>query len=263
MTFCLANYVHDLFRAGPPVDFATHFKYVPEVDPPADHVAGISAFAFLARRDIPFVVTSHAAYRKGRFPGRVVLVLRDPRDVVVSRYHMMTKHSLTVGCGFIDFLHGTRELGEIGVPSPVHALSRYLDSWVAPVLEGHALITSYEHWRASPEQGLTGLLTALELPIDRDLVATACARSDVCSMRRAEARQTHHTRADFHAHRGPHPEPPDPDSQFVRRAVVGGWRLDLDGAERAALCRLLDTQITRRTKDMFRRLGLPYEFGES
>jgi Sulfotransferase domain len=244
MLFCLANYLHDLYGVGPPVDFETQYEYVPFADPPGDHVPGVEAF--LGRADLPFILRSHAPYRSGIYHGSLVLILRDPRDVLVSLYHYVTAHKPVARPGFMDYLEGSTSLARRGLPSPPYALSRYLDSWVRPVLEGRVTVTRYELWREQPERGLAQLLPSLGIPVDNRKVAAACASSSVTAMRRLEEMSGMTTAS------------ADVNTRFVRRGAVGGWRSELNAGERARLCEVVDGWLTRRTKSMFATLGLPY-----
>ena len=255
MTFCLANYMRQLYSSGPEVTFGSYFRYVPDADRPIDDPLGGGAFNFLDRNDVPFVLRSHAPYRKDRFPGRVVLVLRDPRDILVSHYHYLTKNERVTNCDFRTFLHGNTDLATNGVPSGLHAISRHLDSWARPVLEGQIAVTSYETWRTAPEAGLTQLLATFGLPVEENLVAIACERSQETRMRQSEATPGNLSAAETRKE----PDPSERNSYFVRRASVGGWRTELNAKEQEELLRVLSRRLTTRTKAMFRHLGLPYE----
>jgi hypothetical protein len=260
MTFALANYLRTVYGAGPPVDFETYADYIPDADVMSDHPAGLDAYAFAERLDVPFVVRSHAPFSNDRFSGRVMLVLRDPHDVLVSQYHLVTKHLSVCQCDFREFLAGNESLAALGLPSPVHALSRYLDSWVSPVLAGTVPVTTYESWRGAPEAGLANLLCGLDIPLEQGAVGIACAGSELESMRKAEDRRPLGSPRVV-PERKALASRSDANARFVRKAEVGGWRAELAGPDAALVDRLLDSHLTRRTKRMYAELGLPYEVG--
>jgi len=260
ISYCLAAYLREYFDLRANLSLSNYTGYVPNADDPPDSPFGIDSFLFADLLQVPMIATSHAPYKKGRFGEEIILVLREPHDVMVSYYFFLTTYLHRVECGFADFLRGNTDLAAIGMPSPVYALSRYLDSWVEPVLSGAVTVTTYEAWHASPEEELTKLLTILRLPRRELLVAKECVLSDADHMRLSEQTEgAHFSAVDITKNQPEDLGSRNPDARFVRRASVGSWRTELTTHEATLLDEALDRQLTRRTKKMMLDVGLGYK----
>jgi len=140
----------------------------------------------------------------GRY-GRVVYMVRDGRDTVVSYYH----HHLRIGEDpgsigiFLErFLAGTLD----GWGSwPVHVRS-WLDSPQAQ--NGTLRIVRYEDLRERPEEELTAVARFLSLPSGPDAIRAALEAHSVERMRERERQTAFHRQ--FRR-----------DMTFVRRATIG------------------------------------------
>jgi hypothetical protein len=233
--FSLANYLRITRGLDVEVDFKSAHSVTPAVH---TGIAGIESehFAYPEREDVPLVAASHWPYASGRFPGVTILLLRDPRDVVVSQFHAVTKHKVKFQGPFEDYLH-RRDMGP-------RSVARYLDSWVPWAARHRDRVITYERWFRSPEDGLAELLAHLGIEADRAAIAEACAASAFDRMRQIE----HET------HRPVTPES-DPDSRFVRRGRPGGWR-ELPPEHAAMLDAALRRWLTPRARELLATQGL-------
>ena len=143
---------------------------------------------------------------------KVVVLCRDPRDVVVSLYFQMTKRSKKkIDCGISDFIRHDK----FGIANIIDVLN----SWYRR-LRNHksCLWVRYEDMKADPSNELLRILSFLGLEsVNRDFVRQAVAFADFKNMKRMEAKGEFGTPALRPA------DPSDPDSFKVRRGIVGGY----------------------------------------
>lgn len=231
--FSLANYLKITRGLELDIGFKSVYSLIPAVHTGRPE---IESFAYPEREDVPFVAASHWPYATDRFPGAIVLLLRDPRDVVVSQFHAVTKVHLKFQGSFEEYLR-RRDMGAISV-------ARYLDSWAAWGLRHSDRVVTYERWCAAPEDGLAELLTTLGIHVDRASVTAACAASHFDRMRLSE----------YESWR-PAPPGSDPDSHLVRRGRPGGWH-DLSSEHASLLEDVLRRWLTPRARKLLAAQGL-------
>jgi hypothetical protein len=233
--FSLANYLRITRGLEIEIDFNTAYSVIPAVhtgmaDIETEH------FAYPDREDVPLVVASHWPYARDRFPGTTILLVRDPRDVVVSQFHAVTKQRVKFEGSFEDYLL-RRDMG-------ARSVARYLDSWVPWGMRHRDRVMTFERWVRSPEDGLAELLAHLGIEVDRAALAEACAASAFDRMRQIE-----------HETLRPVTPESDPDSRFVRRGRPGGWR-ELPPEHAARLEAALRRWITPRAQNLLAAHGL-------
>ena len=148
---------------------------------------------------------------------RLVLLGRDPRDVIVSSFHHKSERSRRAQCSLPEFVRHPRW--------GIHGLVDVLNDWHDRFGPHPALVeTSYEGLHADPVGELTVVLEGLGLPVDRASVAAAVQFASFDRMRAAE------TAGEWQDHRLRPGDPDRPDSFKVRRGRVGGYRQALDAA---------------------------------
>ena len=143
---------------------------------------------------------------------KVLLLCRDPRDVVVSLYFQMTKRSSKkIECNLSDFIRhdkfGIRPIIEV------------LNIWCRRLRDHKSCLwLRYEDMKADPSNELLRILSFLGVEDVRpDSVQQAVAFADFKNMKRMEAKGEFGTPALRPA------DPSDPDSFKVRRGIVGGY----------------------------------------
>jgi hypothetical protein len=205
LRFVLANYLNDVFELGLDVDFHTMFRIIP--NSMADKELGWGVRRARGRSRCPFLVASHDPYQRALFFGRpIVFIVRDPRDVLVSRYFHKSRHYRDFDGNMKAFLRSE----ELGVPD----YARYLNGW-AKGLEGHRhLAIAYEHMSRTPASVVGDVLRFLTVDVDPDALARAIDASTFESMRALEVRDGLPTR-DY--------ERDQEVSLRVRRGKVGGY----------------------------------------
>jgi hypothetical protein len=175
-----------------------------------------------AKRDFdrmpqPRIIKSHECFDP-RYP-RVIYVVRDPRDVVVSQYHYH------------------RKIRKIGDDSPIETfVARFLAgetcphgswgqnvvTWLA-TMEGSPrfLMLRYEDMVADTARELARVVDFLSLSAGPDQIALAVERSSAARMRKLEEAQTEKSGLTKGSRK---------DLSFVRSASSGGWRSELPAA---------------------------------
>jgi len=148
---------------------------------------------------------------------RIVVLARDPRDVVISSFFHKTYRSGKADCSLEEFLRHPRW----GIEGLVTVLNRWRARF-ADHPRCHWL--AYEGLQRDAAGELSRLFAAIGVPVGLDAIAAAVESARFDRMRAAEAAGDH---ADMRLRPG---DPARPESFKVRRGRVGGYRDDLDPA---------------------------------
>jgi len=166
------------------------------------------------RMQRPRIIKSHECFDP-RYP-RVIYIVRDPRDVVVSQYHYHRKiRKIENDSPMEKFI--TRFLA--GETCPHGSWGQNVITWLA-TSEGDPrfLLLRYEDMVADAARELAKVGAFLNLSVSPGQIAQAVERSSADRMRKLEKTQT-----DLHGlTKGSRK-----DLSFVRAAGSGGWRSDL------------------------------------
>lgn len=177
LRFILANYFDLVFDLGLAIDLHSMFQVIPNDQ--LDEVRGRRAFRFERRPGMPFLFASHAPYRRALFAGkRVLFMLREPKDLMVSAYFHKARHGGGYQGGIKPFLR-----------DPQHGIAdyvRYSNRWAERLGAHPHLVTSYERLAADSEQVVLAVLGLFEVRVDRAALAEAVARSRFERMRALE-----------------------------------------------------------------------------
>jgi len=152
---------------------------------------------------IPRVVKTHRPYASFLArPSHKILVIRDPRDTVVSRYWYERGQSRLRFQGELPAFLRHRVFG-------LAAWFRHYRSWVPRA----DLILPYESLVESPGDGLRTLLDFLEVDVEEAIIDQALERSRFRNVRKVESSKGHSHAGRF-----------GKDFKFARRGGTGGWR---------------------------------------
>jgi hypothetical protein len=162
----------------------------------------------------PRIIKSHECFDP-RYP-RVICIVRDPRDVVVSQYHYSRKtrniaDDLPIGTFVTRFLAGET--------CPYGSWGQNLSTWLL-TSEGSPsfLLLRYEDMVADTARELAKVVDFLQLSVTREQIVQAVERSSADRMRTLEKAQ---------ADKNILVKGSRNDLAFVRAAASGGWRKDL------------------------------------
>jgi len=189
------------------------------------------------RDDVPFLVFTHelASHVRDDPPGcrllgrslvpnsiaarkKVLLLARDPRDVIVSSFFHKTKRSKRIDCTLSEFIRHPR----YGIEGIVWVLNQ----WRARFREHpDCLWLSYEAMQADPAAELARVLAFLEVDASPETIAEAVAFASFDNMKQGEASGT------FQSDRLQPGDASDPDSYKVRKGKVRGYLEHFEGAD--------------------------------
>ncbi|MBZ5612728.1 MAG: sulfotransferase domain-containing protein [Acidobacteriia bacterium] len=199
--FLIANLLHP----EEPADFGNIDRLVPESE-------GLTRNQ-LARVPRPRILKSHD-YFDARFR-KVVYIVRDPRDVVVSQFHFFRKRRRLADDDSIEqfvtrFVAGeTCDYGSWGTN---------VASWLATRQNSPGfLLLRYEDMMARTSAELNRIAIFLGMRATSEMIAQAVERSSADQMRKLEG-----TNATALVTKNSRPDVP-----FVRSAKAGGWRTGL------------------------------------
>ncbi len=169
----------------------------------------------------PRVLKSHE-YFDPRYR-RVVYLVRDPRDVVISYFHYsLRKGSIAMGHSLTDFAADflAGKMGNVG------SWQENVASWLA-ARDGspNFLLVHYEHLRARPVDEATRIARFLNCASDQVSIQRAVAASSFERMRELEKASGSTLQL----------KKKGADIPFVRKGRVGGWREELPDDVRVAI----------------------------
>ncbi|MGH9529854.1 MAG: sulfotransferase domain-containing protein [Terriglobales bacterium] len=198
--------VANLLNPEEPANFANINGLIP--DPEALSVRE------LARLSRPRILKSHQ-YFDPRYP-KVIYIVRDPRDVVLSQYHFQIKRRV---------LNDDHPLEPFvtsfiaGLTSPYGSWGENAGSWLAARYDKHGLLlVRYEDLIADAISEMKRIAVFLEITVTSQLLAQAVERSSAGQMRKLEADQAHMWSSTKDTRK---------DVPFVRAAGAGGWKSKL------------------------------------
>lgn len=188
----------------------------------------------LRRMPDPRILKSHEAFSPD-YP-RVVYIVRDPRDVVVSYFHYAQKMRAASGtediAGFWNDLLGGRVDGFGTWPE-------HVGSWLGARGEDPAfLLLRYEDMLADTSAAARSLAQFLDLGVDDATIDRAVSLSTFERMRALERRDAGKWRPARSS---------DQSKPFVRAGKQGGWRAELPSG--------VARQIENEWGETMRRLG--------
>ena len=198
-----------LVAEGRPVDFSSVQEIVPGIDR-----LSANKLRSLTR---PRLLKSHE-YFDPRY-AKLVYLVRDPRDVVVSYYHHHLRSRL-ISDGYPMEQYVARFLA--GRLDPYGSWHEHVGSWLgARQRDPGFLLMRYEDLSAAPQRELRRIAAFLGLDASDAALELACERSSFEAMRKLER---------FQAETAGTLSPDRVQRPFVRSGTVGGWRRELPPA---------------------------------
>jgi hypothetical protein len=202
-----------------------------------------------ANRAIPRIFFTHGNYLRDYtniwdnkspfYPKKILMLVRDPRDIAVSQYfqwkyrmrpvkRMLNDYPERDDVSIYDFMMNP----QAGLPKIID----FLETWQRELPKVHqSMVLRYEDMRADPETALRRALSFLGTPGTDEQIREAAAYASYDNMKKLEQKQVFRLS-------GTRLTPGDqanPQSYKVRRAKVGGWRDYFDDEQVAAIDALL------------------------
>lgn len=239
LRFILSNYFDRAEKLGANVNLHTMFSVLPNYA--LDNERGMGAFRFANERpNLPLILVSHFPYRGFFFHSkRIIFMIRDPRDVMVSAYFHATRHKHRFSGDMTEFIADPDQ--------GVSDLVRYLNGWARGLRKHPHLIVSYEKLQADTESRTADVLRFLNRTIDRDALRDAIAASRFEAMRdreKIEGIPDHEYNRD------------DVESLRMRRGKAGGFTDYLTPAHVSFIETTLSRQLSAEAKAAIRETGL-------
>ncbi|SRR5579883_265745 len=204
--FMIANVLNS---SGEQLNLRTAWNMVPDINDAYFGGADLGAYAHLPD---PRVFLVHAPYDP--LLRRVVYVMRDPRDVMVSYYHHKRLTVQGWNMSLTDFL---LEPQQWPCPWEVH-----VRGWLSNPPVDHLMVVRYEEMHRDASAILRRVLDFAGVAYRDGDVERAVSASGFDRMRAVEER---------YGVEGAKRE----DERFIRRGQVGGWREELQPAEQDIL----------------------------
>ena len=199
--------VANLLSPTKPADFRAINELVPDPDSETKR--------HFARMPRPRVIKSHFVFDP-RYP-RVIYVVRDPRDVVISEYHYQRK-TRRIEDGYPLERYVERFLAGETYPNN-GSWGQHVGSWlISRHNDPRLLLVRYEDLHANPQKELGRIAEYLRISATTDRMAEVIKLSSADRMRELEAKQTDASSL-MRGSRN--------DVAFVRSAKSGGWKSEL------------------------------------
>jgi hypothetical protein len=197
------------------IDLKSMGRYIPDVNLQYTRRGSLKDHGALAD---PRFFLCHAAYDEN-LP-RVIYVIRDPRDTMVSYWHYQKFLHPGYSQSLAEFLEGEHWPCE---------WDEHVASWLLPRRHPNMMVVRYEQLHAGAAEVLRNVLAFAGITVTNQRIEQAVASSRFEQMRSAEEKF------------GVHGKAGDPAARFIRKGRVGGWRDEMNHDD---LCILEDRFAT-------------------
>ncbi|MGA3092592.1 MAG: sulfotransferase domain-containing protein [Terriglobales bacterium] len=209
--FLIANLVYP--ERNP--DFSNINALVPDIEGMAKRE--------LARAPRPRVLKSHQ-YFDPRYP-KVIYVVRDPRDVVLSEYYFDIKRRAIAEDFPVTQFVSRFVRGELN--HPYGTWGENVATWLSTRRgDPRFLLVKYEALQSQPIEEMAAIARFMGIQPDPDRLAFAVEQSAADRMRELEKKQAHLWSSTKDTRQ---------DKPFVRSAKSGGWKVELPEASLAKI----------------------------
>ena len=180
---------------------------------------------------LPAVKPMHEKYDQfghGYAGQKVILLVRDPRDALVSRYH---QHKDELGFGSLErYVQESTELADY---------IQFYNNWQTHPEAADLLVVRYEDMKADTLRETSRVFAFLDLPIAPDEMEQAIAHASFQNMRKMELKGGERVGIGVMSARDVN----QPDSFKVRKGAVGGYRAELPTGLIAAIDEVVRTTL--------------------
>jgi len=180
LRFILAQYFL-ASREYSPITMQSMFTFAPNFD--LDPMRGIPAFVRRSEEaSFPLIPSTHLRF-KPTLPSRlpVIFLIRDPRAVLTSDYHHVTRHKMSFRGSIDDFLVDE----DRGLPHYI----KYMNSWAAGLTRHDHHIIYYEDLLDNTESEVEKMLRFLDEPVNHQALRYAVDNSSFEKLKALELAQ--------------------------------------------------------------------------
>ena len=235
--FILSHYFSAVAGSQATTNLHNMFSVLPNFD--FEPLRGIPAFHF-RDADIPKLLVSHLGYRRTWFLNRpVIMMVRDPRDVIVSAYFHATRHKHRFEGSLSDFIDNEEQ----GLP----AMVAYLNNWARGLAGRRSHVLSYEKLSADTVGEVAAVLAFLGRRLDPIALVNAVDAASFAKMQDQEKEE---------GLPGHHYDRSDMESLRMRKGKAGGFRDYLDEAQVAQIEAFCIRNLTPAGKALISRTGI-------
>jgi hypothetical protein len=237
--FILSHYFDTAAGLNVGTNLHNMFSILPNFD--LGEARGIPAFGFAKNHpEVPFIPVSHLGYKRSRFLNRpVILIVRDPRDVIVSGYFHATRHKHRFQGSMSDFIADPHQ----GLPSLVN----FLNTWAGALGGRKSIILSYEDLSSDTETETAKVLSFMDCDVNFDALKQAVKAGQFNAMREQEKLEG---LPDHDYDRN------DDESLRMRRGKAGGFVDYLAAEQILAIETMCARLLTPDAKKLLARTGM-------
>ncbi|MEL7190243.1 MAG: sulfotransferase domain-containing protein [Pseudomonadota bacterium] len=237
LRYLLSLYLARTYDLGFEPDLRSTFRVLPNFD--LDMQRGLPSTEALATKNLPLIAVSHRDYREDLFAGKkTIMLVRDPRDVLVSSYFHQTKHKHRFEGDIAAFLE-----------DPMYgaaAIAQYHNGWASGLVNREAMTVSYEELSDDTHGVVRNILHFLGIAVDEHALDEAVAKAQFDKMRKKEQQ----TGIPGHKYNRE-----DADASRVRRGKVAGYTDYLGPTEDARVGELFNEHLTPEAKALYTPTG--------
>jgi len=203
-------------------DISLRFKHCPAIDLTHDDASDTRHGLLSA----PSLGRDKQSYRRAG----VVLLVRDPCDVVVSYFYQLAHRERRYHCNLSQFIRDP----QVGLLKII----TFYNHWAAAASTPHAFhLVRYEDLHASPEQELARIVRFFGLPVDTNALSEAVSYAHFSQMRSME-------RAGVLPGGQAHQHAREANAAKVRRGKVGAYREEMGVADQAWCHNMVDAYLS-------------------
>ncbi|WP_435418773.1 sulfotransferase domain-containing protein [Parerythrobacter aurantius] len=218
-------------------DLISTFRVMPNFD--LDKQRGLPSRLQAAAGDLPLIAVSHRDYNASLFAHMpVVMLVRDPRDVLVSSYFHQTRHKHRFEGSIGEFL----ESEAFGAAS----IAEYHNEWAEGLLGRPSLVLSYEEMSKATAKAVEAVLVFLGLPVDAAWLDEAIEKARFDKMQKKE-RETGIPGHEYNKK--------DADASRVRRGKVAGYTDYLNAEHDARIRQIFADRLNDAAWALYRPTG--------
>jgi alcohol sulfotransferase len=237
LRYLLSVYFARSAELGFEPDLHSTFRVLPNYD--LDKERGLPAFDRTGAEGLPLVAVSHRDYDPDLFGDiPAIMLVRDPRDVLVSSYFHQTRHKQRFEGSIREFLH----CEEFGAAS----IAEYHDRWASGLEGRRSLVVSYESMSADTAEVVENILDFLEVPVHHAILNQAIEKAQFDRMQKKE-QQTGIPGHDYNR--------TDADASRVRRGKVAGYTDYLSDDDVQLIREIFDWHLGEEARRLYRATG--------